>query len=574
MPRNSQKKEYYLGNSDLPTPDAQFNYAEHPEWVADIEKSRKNILYFAENFFYITNLDEGKIKIKLRPFQRRILRSLRDNRFVILLASRQIGKTTLMTIYALWIACFFEDQRILIVANKEQTAINIFKRVRMAYEKLPNYLKPGAVEYGKTSMSLGNGSSIGISTTSSDAGRGDSCNCLILDELAFIDDHLVKDFWKSVYPIISSSKKSKIFVASTPKGTGNLFHDLYVGATETDSEKHNGWYPERVDWWEVPGRDEKWKQNTIRELGSREFFDQEFGNVFLETGESAVNEELFESLKTDCSEPSFVFDEGKYLLWEEPAQDRLYVAGVDVSEGVGEAASVIQVLDITDLREIRQVAEYHNKNIIPINFTKKVYEILQHWGSPPALIERNNCGAQIVDQLKHVYNYENIVSYGAKAGALAFNKPGVVAHTNTKYKGVTNMRYWVNELRCVKLRNLRTLNELKSFVRYPNGTWAAKPGSDNWDDRVMSLIWALMILDDEIVSRYFDVEQVDDNKRPLKLRQLDYGIKYFINPVKSLFNEKNALTEPQPLPIMFPGNEQIEFSEMADLEAQGWRHLQ
>ena len=156
------------------------------------------------------------MKIKLHTYQKRILRSLRDHRFVCMLASRQVGKTTLMTIYALWIACFFEDQRILIVANKEQTAINIFKRVRLAYEKLPNYLKPGTVEYGKTSMSLGNGSSIGISTTSSDAGRGDSCNVLILDELAFIDNHLVQQFWSSVYPIISSSKKSKIFIVCTP----------------------------------------------------------------------------------------------------------------------------------------------------------------------------------------------------------------------------------------------------------------------------------------------------------------------------------------------------------------------
>lgn len=569
MPRNLQKKQYYLGNTELPTPDAQFNYAEHPEWVEDIEKCRKNILYFAENFFYITNLDEGKIKIKLRPFQKRILRSLRDNRFVCLLASRQIGKTTLMTIYALWIACFYEDQRILIVANKEQTAINIFKRVRIAYEKLPNYLKPGAVEYGKTSMTLGNGSSIGISTTSSDAGRGDSCNCLILDELAFIDNHLVEDFWKSVYPIISSSKKSKIFVASTPNGTGNLFHELYSSAIE----KKNDWCPERVDWWEVPGRDEQWKEKTIRSLGSREAFEQEFGNVFLQTGESAVNEKLFEELKTECTDPTFVFDEGKYLLWEEPNQEKLYVAGVDISEGVGEAASVIQIFDITDLRSIKQVATFHDRNILPINFTTKLFEILQHWGSPPALIERNNCGAQVVDQLKHTHQYENIVSYGAKAGRLAFIKPGVVAHTNTKYKGVTNMRYWVNDLKSVKIRDIKTLHELKNFVRYPNGTWAAKPGSDNWDDRVMSLIWALMILDDEIVVKYYEVDEVDDNKKPLKLRQLDYGIKYFMNPLNSYYNEKNNNEGVTPLPILFQGNNEENHSDMNELESQGWKQL-
>ncbi|NBW57511.1 hypothetical protein EBR43_06980, partial [bacterium] len=147
MPQKNEK-QFYLGNSNLPRPDATFDYASNPQWIKDIQKCTKNILYFAENFFYIVNLDRGKIKIELFSCQKRVLRSLRDNRFVVLLASRQIGKTTLMTIYALWLACFHEDQRILIVANKEQTAINIFKRVRIAYEQLPNYLKPGAVEYG------------------------------------------------------------------------------------------------------------------------------------------------------------------------------------------------------------------------------------------------------------------------------------------------------------------------------------------------------------------------------------------------------------------------------------------
>jgi hypothetical protein len=564
-----QESQFYLGNQNLPNTDAVFDYEAHPEWIEDIAKCRKNILYFAENFFFITNLDEGKIKIKLHSYQKRILRSLRDNRFVCLLASRQIGKTTLMTIYALWIASFFEDQRILIVANKEQTAINIFKRVRLAYEKLPNYLKPGTVEYGKTSMSLGNGSSIGISTTSSDAGRGDSCNVLILDELAFIDNHLVEQFWSSVYPIISSSKKSKIFVASTPNGTDNLFHELYSGAIEGK----NDWHAEKVDWWEFPGRDNAWKEKTIRTLGSREVFDQEFGNVFLQAGESALDEKLFEEMRLECIEPNFIFEEGKYLMWDEPDKDHIYVAGVDISEGVGEAASVIQILDITDLREIKQVAIYHDRTISPYNFTTKLHEILKHWGSPFALIERNNCGAQVVDQLKNTLGYENIVSYGIKAGPVSFNKIGVQAHTNTKYKGVINMRYWLSELKVLKIRDMKTLNELKGFVRYPNGTWAAKQGVDSWDDRVMSLLWALIILENGLVEKYFEIAQYDNNQKPLKLKSLDYGIKYFINPASIYSNEKNYHDGIPPLPIVIEGDNSNNYNEINDLEAQGWRQL-
>lgn len=558
-------KQFYLGNKNLPTINAEFDYASNPQWIADIQKCRKNILYFAENFFYIVNLDRGKEQIKLYNYQRKILRSLRDNRFCILLASRQIGKSTLLTIYALWIACFNEDQNILIVANKESTAINIFKRVRLAYEQLPNYLKPGAVEYGKTSMTLGNGSSIGISTTSSDAGRGSSVNCLILDELAFIDNHLVEQFWRSVYPIISSSKKSKIFIASTPNGTDNLFYELYQGAIENK----NDWKAERVDWWEVPGRDEEWKEKTIRSLGSVEAFDQEFGNVFIQTGESSVNEKMFEEMKLDIREPDFVYDDGKYQLWDSYKQDRIYVTGVDISEGVGAAASVIQIFDITNLRNIEQVACYHNRTISPYNFTAKLYEILQHWGSPLAMIERNNCGAQVVDQLKNTLHYENIVSYGTKQST---DKIGVQAHTNTKYKGVTNMRYWLNELRAIKIRDINTLIELKNFIRYSNGTWGARPGADNWDDRVMSLVWALVILENELAEKYFEVQEYDDNKKPLKIKSLDYGIKYFINPNSIYSNEKNK-TDYVPSPVIIKGNNKEQNNDIDELQQGGWTLL-
>lgn len=557
-------KDLYLGNKNLPTESAEFEWS--PKMINDLKRSRKNILYFAEHFFYIVNLDRGKDKISLYNYQKRILRALRDNRFNIVLSSRQSGKTTLMTIYALWMCCFYEDQRILIVANKELTAINIFKRVRMAYEMLPNWLKPGVKEYGKTSMTLANGSSIGISTTSSDAGRGDSCNVLILDELAFIDNHLVENFWKSVYPIISSSKKSKIFIASTPNGTENLFYNLYSNAIKGD----NNWHPERVDWHEVPGRDDQWKHDTIRSLGSKDAFDQEFGNKFIQTGESVVDEELEKKFNIDICEPKYVYEEGSYRIWSEPVPGNLYVAGVDISEGVGEAASVVQVLDITDLTDITQVAVYHNNSISPYNFTSKLLEILKHWGSPPALIERNNCGAQVVDMLKNQFVYENIVNYAPHIKNKTYDRVGVIAHTNTKYKGVTNMRYWINELKAVTIQDKETVFEIKNFVRYPNGTWSARKGENNHDDRVMSLIWSLMILEVELAEKYFEIQKFDDNNKPLMLSSLDYGLKAFEDPTR-LFQNELIDKQDNNLPIIFNDSDGTSLdTEMADLEQDGW----
>ena len=561
----AKNKQNYMNNPDLPNVGAEFEYT--PKMIKELKKAQNNLLYFAENFFHIISLDDGKQKINLHYCQKRALRKMRDNRFFILLASRQIGKTTMMTIYALWIACFNNDQRILIVANKEGTAIEIMNRIRLAYEELPNWLKPGVKEYGKTAVTLANGTRIGISTTTGTAARGQSVNCLILDELAFIEPNLVDDFWKSVYPIVSASKKSKIFIASTANGTENLFYKLYSGAESGDSN----WAYDKILWNEIPGRNEKWKQDTIASIGSTDAWMQEFECQFISTGESSLDLELFEKLSTQAKDPKFVFDDGHYLLWDEPKDDRIYVASVDTAEGLGRDASVIQILDYTDLTNIEQVATYHNNMISPYNFTEKVYEILQHWGNPLVCIERNNSGGQVVDILKNTHAYENIVSWGAAtASSRKNNQLGIVAHTNTKYKGVMNMRYWLNELEAVKINDIHLVKELKDFTKHPNGTWSAKKGKH--DDRVTSMMWNLIVLIDDIVTKYFDVVKYDLNNRPLELQQFDYGIKYFIDPTSMYTNEKDSGNS-QTLPIII-GNAQQVNNDMSNLINQGYKPWQ
>jgi hypothetical protein len=184
MPRVT-KKQIYMNNPALPTAGAEFEWT--PEMVSELKKCKESVLHFAENYFHIINLDEGKQKIKLHPYQKKALRMIRDNRFSLLLFSRQVGKTTISTIYCLWTAIFFPDQKILLVANKENTAKEIFKRIRMAYEQLPNWLKSPVEYYGLESLELQNGSKIGISTTTGTAGRGMSANLLFVDEADWIE---------------------------------------------------------------------------------------------------------------------------------------------------------------------------------------------------------------------------------------------------------------------------------------------------------------------------------------------------------------------------------------------------
>lgn len=507
---------FYKGNENLLRGNSQFKWTD--QMIDELKLCNKSILHFAENYFYITTLDDGKKKIELYKYQKRLLKAFKSNRFNVVLSSRQSGKTTTITIYALWIVCFQSDKRITIVANKESTAKEIFARIKMAFEQLPIWMKPSVKSWRKDGFLLANDSAITISTTSSAGPRGSTSNLLIIDEMAHCPNELMKELWKSAIPIISSSKKSQIVVISTPNGTDNKFYDLYK-----DSQKENAeWHCEIVNWFDVPGRDEEWKNQTIAAMGSKEDFDQEFGNVFHEPGKTAIDPELLAELKSQCKEPILVMDNGNYKIFEEPNPKSFYAIGVDVGEGIGRSNTVAQILDVSDLTNIKQVAIYATNQMSPFHFGTKLMSILDDWGRPPILVENNNNGQQVLDVLCHTHNYESVVSYKFEGFSQHYNNEnrfGIHNHTNTRYKGITNFRYWANSLKAVKIFDLDTLLELETFVRLPNYTFS-KRKDDDLDDRVLALVWALFMLDPSIAIKYYQIIDVDDQGRPLKMQPI------------------------------------------------------
>jgi hypothetical protein len=560
--------QFYLNNNRLPRPGIDVGWTD--EMVNDVVKCKKDITYFAENFFYITTSEFGKQMIKLYPPQRRILKSLGNHRFTIVCSSRQAGKTTLMTIFALWMTSFESDKRIVIVANKEKTAIMILRRIQTAYQKLPNWLKPGIKAWGSTEIIFENDSSISISTTTGSAARGESINVLIIDEMAHIEEHLIEDFWGSVIPTIASSRTTKIFAVSTPKGTGNKFYEIYTEAEAGTST----WHSEKIDWWEIPDHGKKWAKEMLDALGGdQQLFAQEFENVFLEVGESAINTEIIKHFKALCRNPEYVLEDGHYKIWKEPDPSHIYAIGVDVGEGIGKAASTAQILDFTDLTNIEQVAVFHDNMIDPRHFAEKLFKIACHWGKPPLLIERNNCGAEVVSIMKEVYNYEKLVAYGSydkKSGRpiLSESRPGIYSHTNSRYTGVGNMRYWLNSLRVVSVYDLATVHELETFVRYPNGTWGKRQGNNIYDDRVFGLIWSLFVLEEPIVQSYFDVVRYDDRGKPLVIRSMTIEEPEFFK-LDNFFQK----TEGAPLPAIIGFDRNPNGYSAEGLAMQGWNYL-
>lgn len=499
---------FYLGNENLPRKDSTFEWTE--EMKAEIKLCIKSILNFAEQHFFII-VEEGKRKIELFKYQKNILKMLKANRFNIIKSSRQMGKSTVVAIYALWVACFQEAKNIVIIANKEDTAVEQFERIKMAYEQLPNWLKPGIKSWRKDGLNLTNGSKITVSATSSSAARGGSVNVLIIDEFAYIEPRVLKDLWRSAIPTISSFKQSQIILISTQNGTNNKFYELYSKAEKGE----NNYAYICVDWWERPDRDDKWKQDQIKLLGSEKEFNQEFGTAFIDESESILDEDLLIQMRQNIQKPLLIEEDGEYKIWKKPEPYKLYCIGVDVGEGVGRNFSVAQIIDITDLKNIEQVAVYANNTLDPYHFATKLISIAEHWGNPPLCVERNNSGAQVIDVLYQKHAYEYIVTYTHDTYAkLIEGRLGILANTNTKFEGVTNMRYWINKLRAVKLNDIATVQEFETFIKNPNNTWSSSSSKYN-DDRVMSLMWAVFILNPKIAIKYFDINEYDEQGRPL-----------------------------------------------------------
>jgi len=228
----------------------------------------------------IVNPDKGEIPFKPYKYQKKLLNVLKSNRFVIGLWSRQSGKSSVVAVYILWYAMFNKDKTIGIVSNKESSAKMILGRIKRMWEQLPKWIKPGVTEYSKTFITFDNGTRIVVSATTADAFRGETLNFLLCDEFAFVPSGQAESFWAANYPTISASMESKLIIISTPQGLFNLFHKIYSEA----EAKINTFVSTKVTWEDVPGRDKKWAQEQLKNLGKRQF-DQEFACV---TGDTKI----------------------------------------------------------------------------------------------------------------------------------------------------------------------------------------------------------------------------------------------------------------------------------------------
>ena len=476
----------YLANPNLKKAYVPIEWTE--EQVQEVIKCSKDISYFIKTYVKIINLDRGLIDFEMYPFQEDMAKMIDDNRFTVIKTCRQAGKTTTSAAVVLWHALFNESYTVAILANKLSTAREILARVQRAFEYLPKWLQQGVVVWNKTNVEFENGSQIIASSTASSAIRGYSINFLYLDEFAFVPRNIQDDFFTSVYPTIISGTNTKVVITSTPNGF-DLFYKIWINSVEGRNEYANF----GVDWWDVPGRDEEWKEKTIANT-SEDQFRQEFEAEFLGSANTLISPNILRSIA--FTTPISTHYEGSLSIYKEPVKDGVYFCVVDTARGVGIDASAFVVIDVASV-PYEVVACYKNNIIDPLIYPEVIHNVVKNYNEAYTLVEINDNGQQIADILHHDYEYDNIVFTSVKGragqviggGFSSSVQRGVRTTKQVKRIGCSNAKTMIEKDK-IKLHDFNLINELSTFIQ--KGTsYEADIGSH--DDLIMCIVlfsWA------------------------------------------------------------------------------------
>ena len=477
--------EHYLGNVNVKRDGVQQEWTQHE--VLEYAKCMKDPAYFAKTYVKIISLDKGLVNFDLYPYQEQMFNHFNDNRFSIVLACRQSGKSISSVVYLLWYAIFHPEKTIAVLANKGATAREMLARVTLALENLPFFLQPGCRALNKGSIEFSNNSRIIASATSGSSIRGMSVNLLFLDEFAFVER--ASEFYTSTYPVISAGKDTKVIITSTANGIGNTFHKIWEGAVQ----KTNEYQAFTVNWWDVPGRDEEWKKQTISNTSQMQF-DQEFGNTFFGTGDTLINAETLLNLR--AMPPLKMLEGGDVKIYEETQKNHEYLMMVDVAKGRGQDYSTFNVIDIS-VRPFKQVAVYRNNTISPILFPDIIYKFAKVYNNAYVIVESNDQGSVVCRGLYYDLEYENVhVESTVKANAV-----GIEMTRKTKRLGCSGIKDLLENNK-LDIVDDDTILEISTFVSKGQSYEAA---DGNHDDLMMNLVMLGYFISTQMFSDMTDI---------------------------------------------------------------------
>ena len=471
--------ETYLGNPNLKSVGQPVEWTE--ESVEEYRKCMVDPQHFIENYVKVIHVDKGLIRFDMYPYQKKMIDSFVNDRFVICKMPRQTGKSTTIVSFLLHYILFNESVNCAILANKLATARELLSRLQLAYEHLPKWMQQGVVVWNKGNIELENGSKILAAATSSSAVRGSSFNIIFLDEFAHVPNNIADQFFTSVYPTISSGETTKVFIVSTPLGL-NMFYKLWVDA----EEGRNNYTPIDVDWREVPGRDDKWKEETIKNT-SQQQFTQEFECEFIGSTATLIAPSKLKSMTFQAP----IVSKGGMDVYEQPQSDKSYSIVADTSHGKGMDYSAFSVFDITQI-PYRQVAKYRDNVISPMVYPNVIYQTGRRYNNAWTLIEINDIGQAVAESLYNDLEYENMLMCsmhgraGQKIGS-GFGKNaqyGIRTSKQLKRIGCAALKEMIETDKLI-IPDFDTIAELTTFASKYN-SYEAEEG--HHDDLAMGLV--------------------------------------------------------------------------------------
>ena len=489
-------QEQYLGNPNLKKANTAFEFT--ATQIEEFIKCKDDPVYFAKNYIQIVSLDSGLVPFEPYVFQEKLIKRFHEHRFNICMMPRQTGKSTTSVAYLLHYVVFNDSVNVGILANKAATARELLGRLQLAYENLPKWMQQGVLAWNRGSLELENGSKILAASTSASAVRGMSFNILFLDEFAFVPNHIADSFFASVYPTITSGKSTKVIMVSTPHGM-NHFYRMWHDA----ERQQNQYVPTSVHWSEVPGRDEKWREQTIANTSEQQF-KVEFECEFLGSVDTLINPAKLRALVYENPLQS-----GNGLdVYVEPKKDHEYMCTVDVARGMDNDYSAFVIVDITSYPH-EVVAKYRNNSIKPMLFPSIIHDTIRGYNNAWVLCEVNDIGDQVASILNYDLEYPNLLqcSMRGRAGQIVGQgfsgkktQLGVKMSKAVKALGCSNLKTMI-ETDKVIFKDYDIISELTTFIQ-KRTSFEAEEGCN--DDLAMCLVIYAWMVDQEYFKELTD----------------------------------------------------------------------
>lgn len=506
------EKKGYLGNTNLKRCGEVVEFTK--EDVEEYVKCSNDPVYFIENYVRIVTIDHGLQPFKLYDYQKRMVESFHKNRFTICKTSRQAGKSTTVVAFFVWYILFNESKNLAILANNQTTAKEMMDRLKLAYEHLPKFLQQGVSKWNELSIKLENGCSVFAGPTSSDSVRGRTFSLILLDEFAFVPSNVATEFFRSVFPVISSGQSSKVIVVSTPNGM-NMFYALWTDAVAGN----NDYCPIEVKWRDVPGRDEAWKQSQIRNSpGKERDFIQEHEVEFVGGLDTLISSEKLRSMRPSVPE----FDNGTNLqVYHKPKEGRTYVIVADTGHGVGQDYSAFLVMDATEM-PYTIAAKFRDNTIAPMVYPNAIESVAKSYNEALVLVELNDIGEQTANLLYYDLEYTNLmmVSTNKRGGHVLGEgfggsnvQMGIRTTKSVKRSGCGVLKGLIEEDKMI-VNDMDVISELASFIAKGN-SYEAQSGSN--DDLAMCLVLFAWAISQEYFRDLMDI----DIRKEMYRRQLE-----------------------------------------------------